>query len=139
MNIKKLEKAAAYTQQDICDIYKQILFDYSMSELTAMMENKDTPSFIHAVISAYVNDRLQGRLSAYTYMMNAVYSEPQRQNHLTIIINSLKSKPTSLSAIMRLTGEPRAYCLDLISQIAKDNAILEAKPEEYTLIEGKQP
>jgi hypothetical protein len=138
MNITKLEKAAAYTQQDICDIYKQILFDYSVPELTAMLDNKDTPSFLHAIISAYTNDMLRGSTATYAYMMNAVYSEPQRQNHLTIIINSLKSKPTSLSAIMRLTGEPKAYCLDLISQIAKENVILEAKPEEYTLIEGKQ-
>jgi hypothetical protein len=122
MNIKKLEKAAAYTQQDICDIYKQILFEYSVPELTAMLDAETTgknPSFLHAIISAYTNDILRGSTAAYAYMMNAVYSEPQRQNHFTIIINTLKTKPTSLSAIMRLTGEPRAYCLDLISQIAK--------------------
>jgi hypothetical protein len=135
-DIKKLELNSCYTAQEISDIYKQILFSYSLKQLGELLSNTSLPSFIHSIIAAYTLDAAHGRSSMYQYMVNNIYREPIKQNHLSIIIGNLKIKPVTLKEIMQITGQDKASCLSLVQQIAQTNTLIETRPEEYILIEG---
>ena len=66
------------SREDVAIMIKNVLFDKSFDELSAMVQDNKTPMVIRLFVKAFLSDFKKGQLINFNYLMDRAYGSPKQ-------------------------------------------------------------